>query len=214
MIALVAGASGLVGGQLVTILRQQKYKEIILLLRRPLGINDERVREILVDFDDLESIDEHIRADHIFISLGTTIKKAGSKEAFTKVDYSYPLNVASLFKKRGASRLAIVTALGSDEHSPFFYNKTKGAVERDILALDYDGTTILRPSLIMGDRAEHRAGEKLAMLLFQNLAFLFVGPFKKYKGVSATAIASAMVANVDQEGVHIIPSEKIQSYEK
>ena len=213
MIALIAGSTGLVGNALLTELIQH-YSEVICLVRKPGNSEIKGVRELEVNFDDLESIPREIIADHLYLCLGTTIKKAGSKEAFRTVDYEYPYTISKLFKSRGTTQLSIISALGADKSSSIFYNRVKGELENDLINLNPKGLSIFRPSLIMGERQETRFGERMGQVIMQFFGFLFVGPLNKYKGVSAIAIAKSMVHSRDISGVRIVESDEIQEFEE
>jgi len=212
VIALIAGSTGLVGNLLLSEL-QQHYSEIICLVRKPGNSEIKGVSELVVDFDDLESIPIEVKADHLYLCLGTTIKKAGSKEAFRKVDYEYPYVISKLFKSRGTTHLFIVSALGADKGSSVFYNRVKGELENALMNLNFQGLSIFRPSLIMGERQETRFGEKIGQIIMRFFGLLFVGPLKKYKGVSANAIAKSMVQKRDVSGIRIVESDEIQDFE-
>lgn len=191
-IALVVGGSGLIGKQVVELLlANHVYSEIIVLVRKSFLSANKKLTEIVFDFDRPDPT--VIRADDVFCCLGTTIKKAGSKEAFRKVDYTYPLTLADLALKNGAQQFLIVTALGADSGSMFFYNRVKGEVEEQLTKLNYPSLKIFQPSLLLGERNEHRAGEKLGEVLFGVVGFLMVGPLKKYRAIDSGKVARAMV---------------------
>ena len=131
--AIVAGTTGLIGSQLTELLIQDKYYErIIALSRKPLNSNHPKLQNLIVDFDRLEEISGLLKGDDVFCCLGTTIKVAGSKEAFYKVDHDYPVSLASITKQEGAKQFLIVTSLGSNKDSSIFYNQVKGKAEEDI----------------------------------------------------------------------------------
>lgn len=139
------------------------------------------------------------------------MKKAGSREAFHKVDYQYPIDIARLAKTNGASLFSIVTAMGADTKSTFFYNRVKGEVERDLAALNLPALLLFRPSLLLGNRNESRFGERLAegaMRLFNPLIPA------KYKGIEASKVANAMLTTAQQglTGTHIFESDQLQDY--
>jgi uncharacterized protein YbjT (DUF2867 family) len=151
------------------------------------------------------------QADDIFCCLGTTMKKAGSKEAFRKVDYQYPMDIARLGLANGAQQFAIVTAMGADTKSTFFYNRVKGEVERDLAALNYPTLLIFRPSLLLGNRGESRLGERLAEGAMRLLSPIIPA---KYKGVDGSKVANAMLATMQQGlvGKHVFESDRLQEY--
>lgn len=216
--ALIAGATGLVGNHLLNLLLgSARYDQVYVLTRRPLGIEHPKLSEIIIDFDTLLEPDADFTLPEVrdvFCCLGTTMKKAGSKEAFRKVDYSYPHELAKRAAKGGASQYLLVSAMGASKKSFFFYNKVKGAVEEDICKISsFKSVAIFRPSLILGDREEQRSGEGAAKIFMRLLKPLLVGPFKKYRAIHARSIANGMmnVARQEGRGVHIYESEDIKS---
>ncbi len=192
--ALIIGATGLVGGfVLEDLLNDDYYSEVIVLTRKSLNKSNPKLKEILVDFNNLENYKNDIKADTVFCCLGTTIKTAGSQEAFKKVDYEYPLRVAEIAKENGATNYLLISALGSSKSSIVFYNRVKGEVEADIAKLNFESFHILQPSLIIGERKESRTGEDIAQKLSPVYDAIMFGPLAKYKSIKASQIAKAMV---------------------
>ncbi len=164
-IALVAGATGLVGRECLRLLSSDDaVDEVRALVRRslPSEFAGPRVRECLIDFDRLDSHPDWFEVDSVFCALGTTIREAGSREAFRRVDYDYPLAVAKNARSRGASHFLLVSAMGANSRSRIFYNQVKGEIEEAVQRLGYPSVTIARPSLLLGDRQEWRLGEEIA----------------------------------------------------
>ena len=210
--ALVLGATGLVGGHcLELLLGDPAWSHVNVVARRPSGRTHPRLAEVVADFERLEAHAEAFAVDAVFCCLGTTIRKAGSQEAFLRVDHDYPVAAARLASARGARRFLLVTALGADAGSRVFYNRVKGEVERDVSALPFEGVALLRPSLILGDRAERRTAEALAQRLAPLAAPLLVGPLRKYRAIDATAVARAMVrlAKDGFRGVRVVENDEI-----
>jgi uncharacterized protein YbjT (DUF2867 family) len=168
--------------------------------------------EIIVDFDKLEEYSTEIKANHVFCCLGTTIKTAGSKEKFVLVDKVYPLKLAKICKGNGTTEFLVITALGASKNSWVFYNKVKGSLQDELIKLKFESLHILQPSLILGERKEHRGGEKFAQIFFEKANFIFQGPLKKYAGIDAKVIASSMVyyAKEGTKGCFIHPSDEIK----
>lgn len=192
--ALLVGATGLVGGFVLEgLLNDDYYDKVIVLTRKSIHKKHEKLKEVLVNFDDLGAYSNEIKADVVFCCLGTTIKAAGSQEAFKKVDYEYPFQVAEIAKKNGASSFLIITALGSSKSSIIFYNRVKGEVEDAIGKLNFDSFHILQPSLIIGERQENRLGEGIAQKLSPVYDAVMFGPLSKYKSIKAEQIAKAMI---------------------
>ena len=211
--ALVLGASGLVGNELVKILIQQKkYEKIHLLVRGPIESNDSSCEVHIVDFDQLGAYPELFQVTDVFCCLGTTIKKAKSKAAFRKVDYDYPVEAAKLANKGGAEKFLIITAMGSNPKSRIFYNQVKGEVEESLGKLNIPSLHIFRPSLLLGDRTEFRFGEKIAGKASTFLNLFMIGPLRAFKAIEARNVATAMAAMADnsKSGVNIYPSHQIE----
>jgi uncharacterized protein YbjT (DUF2867 family) len=207
--ALIAGATGLVGTEcLRQLLSLPLYTQVVAVARRPVAGGAEppaHLRQVIVEFARLEESREQLRADHVFCALGTTIRKAGSRHAFHTVDYAYPLRLAQLTLSAGARHFVLVSALGADPSSRIFYNRVKGEVEAAIAALPFRAVTILRPSLLLGDRAEFRPAERIGKLLA-----VLTPPV--WRPVHARDVASAMVqlAVEDSPGVRIVESREIR----
>lgn len=208
--ALVLGATGLIGDLLThQLVDSPFYEKVKVLVRKSLTWQHPRLQEIQFDFDYPNGL--VTQADDIFCCLGTTIKKAVSKDAFRKVDYHYPLDIARLSLANGARQFAIVTAMGANAESSIFYNRVKGEVERDLTSLNYPTLLIFRPSLLFGNRSENRFGERIAagaMRLFNPLIPA------KYKGIEAEKVAKAMLTTTQQglTGKHIFESDALQEF--
>lgn len=208
--ALVVGATGLIGDILThRLVESASYDRIFVLTRRPLPWQHPRLQEVPFNFDQPNGL--LVRADHLYCCLGTTMKKAGSKEAFRKVDYQYPLDVARLGRENGASQFAIVTAMGANTQSSIFYNQVKGEVERDLSALNFPTLLIFRPSLLLGNRRENRLGEQIGEGFMRLFAPLIPA---KYKAIEAAKVANAMLTTMQQglTGKHIFESDALQGY--
>lgn len=211
--ALIVGTSGLVGSHLLQqLLASPAYSKVISAVRSSSGITHPNLQEIIVDFDELKKSKEHFRVNHIFCCLGTTMKKAGSKSAFRKVDYEYPVSIAEISKAQGADTFLLVTAMGANSKSIFYYNQVKGDVEKAILNLDFNHYCIFRPSLILGKRNESRFAEELGKQVLSLFRFLLWGPFRRYRGVQAADIASSMISHAvnNKSGVEILEPNQIR----
>ncbi len=211
--ALVVGGTGLIGKQLVEqLLSSKAYKEVRVLGRRPMGISHPALVEITYNFKQPDA--SQVLGDDVYCCLGTTMKKAGSKEAFFAVDYEYPLQIARFAKQNGASSYLIVSSMGANPESTFFYNRVKGEVEEDLQLLHFSSLHIFRPSLLLGERDEKRLGEKIGESVMRFLKPVLVGQLKKYQPIEAAKVANAMVvlAQSNAKGVYIHESDKIQKY--
>lgn len=205
---LLVGATGLVGQSvLAQALADPRIEKLIAPTRRPLAPHPKLVNP-LADFDALPADAPWWAVDGVICTLGTTIKKAGSQAAFRRVDHAYPLAVATLARRHGATSFALASSVGASATSRAFYLRTKGETERDLAALDFPSLTILRPSFIGGERAERRPSEALALRLLTPLSFLLP---RRYRIVPAERIAQKLLASAlaGNPGTHVVESESI-----
>ncbi len=192
--SMVVGSTGLVGKSVVNHLIEKDIA-VLALVRNDKVSNNSLLNYYKIDFDDLQFSDETLsEVKDIFICLGTTIKKAGSKEAFQKVDITYCYEIAKQAQARGVKNISIVTSLGSDSNSTNFYLKSKGMIEDKITKIDFDSISIHRPGLLIGARNEMRLGEFVGQKIFP----YFIDPFlmgskRKYRSIKGDTLAKAMV---------------------
>ncbi len=211
--ALLLGASGLIGGHcLDLLLRDEAYDQVIALVRKPLSITHPKLTQHSVDFDRLHDFAHFLKADDVYCCLGTTIKKAGSQEAFRKVDFTYAHEAAQLVASNGATQFLLVSSLGADAKSSVFYSRVKGEIEAAISALNFQSVSIFRPSLLLGERAEFRLAERLAEPVAKALSFFLFGGLRKYRPIEARMVAAAMIeiAKEKNQGVSFFESDQIQ----
>jgi uncharacterized protein YbjT (DUF2867 family) len=204
--ALIAGASGLTGGYLLNLLLESpEYSTVIAYVRKSSGLTHPKLKEIVVDW---ETLQEPVAAEDVFCCLGTTIKKAGSQEAFRRVDYNYPLQLAQIQLRGGSQQFLLVSAIGADAKSSVFYSRVKGELENALQSIGYKSLHIFRPSFIAGPRKESRPGERIGLAIFSLLSPLFIGPLKKYAPIQAEHIARAMLraAQKNQPGIKVYDS--------
>jgi uncharacterized protein YbjT (DUF2867 family) len=205
-IAMLAGASGLVGRAILQgLLTDGSVAHVHALARRDLPLRHPKLTQYRVDFNALPVLP---RISEAFIALGTTIKVAGSQEAFRAVDFDAVLAVAKAAKTAGATRLGVVSAMGANPRSKLFYNRVKGETEEALSALGFDTLVIARPSFLAGDRESlgqpERAGEKLALKVSRLLAPLIPG---NYQSIDADAVAGALLQAVPRlSGRHVLLS--------
>ncbi len=210
--ALVIGATGLVGRELVQLLaRENKYSTITVLTRRK-SFDHPLIKEVVADFSKLSAYKQEFIVDDVFCCIGTTIKKAGSQAEMTKIDLEYPVEIAKLAFGMGAKQLLAISAIGADSSSKIFYSRLKGEFEEHLQEIGFPSLTIVRPSLLLGARGEFRLGEKLSSYLLPPLHFMFVGRLRKYRGIKAQTVAAAMskLAAENKSGVHILESDEIE----
>ncbi len=210
--ALLAGATGLIGKQLLELLFQSdRYSTVKVVSRKPLEAKHGKLQNLVVDFDQLSNHSGTLQADDVFCCLGTTIRKVKTQEAFRKVDYQYPLEVAQIALRQGATQYLLVSALGANARSSIFYNRVKGEVEDAISHLGYQSLHIFRPSLLLGPRTETRSGEEAAKVFYKLFGFLF--PLR-YKAIESVKVARAMLAfaQTEEPGIFFHESAELQKF--
>jgi uncharacterized protein YbjT (DUF2867 family) len=202
--AAVVGGTGLIGAHLVRLLADDpSWDRVVSLTRRSSGVTGPGLEERQVDFEHLDR-EESIECDAAFCALGTTIKVAGSKQAFERVDHDYVVEFARLARAGGAQQFLIVSSIGADAGSGNFYLSVKGRVEVAVEALAFESTWIFRPSLLLGERQESRPAERWGQRGSHLVAPLMVGPLRKYRPIPAETVASGMASAARRPlaGVH------------
>jgi uncharacterized protein YbjT (DUF2867 family) len=214
--AILVGSSGLIGEALQAKLAR-RYDKVWAISRKPMGNLPKNAENLVLDFEsDWQEISLPA-CDAFFCALGTTIKTAGSQEAFRKVDFDYVVNSAKAAQRAGATKMAVVSALGASSKSSVFYNRTKGETEEALKALGFAKLLIVRPSFLSGNREAlgqaSRPGEAVALALTSVLNPLIP---KKYRSISADAVASCMVEQLDAmtSSLEIIESDRLQQWQK
>lgn len=206
---LLAGATGLVGRECLSRLTADPaVSGVVALVRRVPdagAVHHRKLHFLQADFEQLGLHARQLAADQVICALGTTLRRAGSREAFRRVDFDYPLALARLARQQGAQHFLLVSALGADPGSRVFYSRVKGELEAALSALDYPSLTIVRPSLLLGDREEFRLGEQVAK------RFAWAVP-RRYAPVAASDVAAALVgaAREDRPGRQVIESADIR----
>lgn len=195
--AVIAGATGLVGAACLDLLLH-RYDSVTAFVRRSTGRTHPRLHERHIDFDRLGTVEIPPGA-HVFCALGTTIKTAGSQEAFRQVDYEYPKMLAERAADAASTRFILVSSVGANARSSNFYLRVKGELEEAVLALPIEAAHIFRPSVLAGERAESRPGEKFSIALTQAAAFLLIGGLRRYRAMPVPVLAEAMVAAANRE---------------
>jgi len=214
--AILLGATGLTGGSLLNLLlKDERYEKVILFSRRSVKIQHQKIEEHIIDLFQLENYAEKFRADEVFCCIGSTQKKTPNNEAYKKVDVGIPSDAAKLAKEKDIKTFLVISALGADMDSRFFYNQIKGKMEANVLEQHIEHTYILRPSLISGQRKEKRPFEFLWKQVMKVANFMLLGPLKKYRSISPPTIAKAMMVLANTKPtVQIIESEKIKEITK
>lgn len=196
--AIIIGATGMVGMQLVKqILEYENYKEVIVLGRRSCRINHPKLKEYIVDFDNPESWKNLVKGDVLFSTLGTTLKTAGSKDLQYKVDYTYQYHVAEVAANQGIETYVLVSSAGANLKSSSFYLRMKGELEVAVAALPFKYITILRPGQLDGYRNENRLAEKIGLSVMY--ALNSIGILKRYQPIQASEVAQVMLTVANQK---------------
>ncbi|WP_316811544.1 oxidoreductase [Pedobacter heparinus] len=213
MEAIIAGATGLIGADLLNqLLDHPAYTRVLAIVRTEIARQHPKLEQLVVDFERLENHQEHIKGDVVFCALGTTKSKTPDQEQYRKIDYQYPLDIAFIALQNGASQYHLVSALGANPGSAIFYSKLKGEVERDLKTIPFKALHIYRPSLLDGDRKEHRSAEGIMIGLMRLLNPLLIGGLKKYRSIKIEKVASAMLKQSLQPlaGVFTYDSDEIE----
>jgi len=210
--ALLVGASGLTGGKLLDLLlADPDIGQVSVLVRQTLPINPPKLRQHVIDFNELEARRELIQGDIVFCCLGTTIRQAGSQAHFKTVDYFYPLTLAMLAKMNGIKRFAAISSLGANAESGNFYLQVKGQLERALLALDFEQLILVRPSLLLGERKQLRPAERIGAAAGKLAGPLLCGPLRRYRPIDADVVAWNLLDTAihNGPGQHTLESETL-----
>ncbi|WP_416677254.1 hypothetical protein [Candidatus Pseudothioglobus sp. Uisw_016] len=196
--SIIAGSTGLIGGNVINVLSNKK-QGAIALTRRSIPNLPPNITEMIIDFDAFEKNGSLPSCNNVFICLGTTIKTAGSKENFRKVDIDYCLSIARKAKESGAETLSLISSIGANSSSKNFYLRTKGELEESIQSLGFSTVNIFRPSFLVGERSEIRLAEKIAINLAKIMDLFLIGTASKYRSVKAESLAKTMVLKADDK---------------
>lgn len=194
---MVLGATGLTGHLVVQqLLARETVDQVVVPVRRELALEHPKLEQHVVDFDDLPAHADIFAVDALICCLGTTIRKAGSQEKFRKVDYGYALAASKLAREQGAKSLILMSAIGASSSSTIFYNRVKGELEDAVRELGFPYLSIYHPSLLLGDRQEHRGAEELGQMAMPLVNRVLIGPLDKYRAIKAETVAEAMANEV------------------
>lgn len=210
--AIIIGSTGLTGTSLLKLLlTSNAYDKVISFVRKSTKISHPKLTQHIINFDEPESYQELVEGDDLFCCLGTTIKKAGTQEAFEKVDLTYPLDFARTAAYNGVKQVSVISSIGANPKSNNFYLKTKGRLEEELRRLPFQSISIFRPSLLLGNRKEFRLGEKISRVLMAIAYIFLIGKLRKYRPIKAKQVASAMlrIAGQGTVGYHIYESDVI-----
>ena len=204
--ALLAGATGLIGSQLLPLLlASERYDKVIVVGRKSVPTIHPKLVQVITELDKLEDARLKLIADDVYCCLGTTMAQAGSQAAFFKVDFSYVVQLAALAAGNFAAQFLVVSSMGADAESRVYYSRVKGEMEAAVRQAPFRAVHIFRPSLLLGERAAPRLGERLGAVVLGALRQLLRGPLRKYRPVAGAAVAAAMLraAREDGSGVQV-----------
>lgn len=210
--AIVFGSSGLTGRFLTELLlKDPRYGQLILFVRKESKVYHGRIKQVVFNPADIGKISNELAGDQVFCCIGTTIKKAGSQDAFYNTDHDLVIEIARTALLNQISVFSVISSIGADPKSGNFYLRTKGEMEYDLKKLGFGTLNILRPSLLLGLRAETRLMEDAGKFFLTKTKFLFTGRFRKYRPIHAETVARALirVAN-ENSGTIITESDKIE----
>ena len=192
--ALLAGGTGLVGSHVLReLLADSTWSRIVTVGRRPTPLRHAKLEQRVLDLSAIEAHGDLPHADDIFCCLGTTIKQAGSQDAFRRVDHDFVVGLARAGLRIGATQLLLISAIGADPDSRVFYSRVKGEAEAAVRTLPYRAVQIFRPGLLLGKRTEFRLGERIAMVAVPLLHPFLLGGLRRYHSIEANDVARAMV---------------------
>ncbi|MCF7808267.1 MAG: NAD-dependent epimerase/dehydratase family protein [Candidatus Marinimicrobia bacterium] len=206
----IIGSTGLIGNHFLKSIGKGDYQSVQAITRRPIPNLEGRpyIKQVIVDFSDLNQLRPALQADVLVCALGTTIKTAGSKEAFMRVDHDLPLEIAKIAREEGCKTMVLISSVGANADSSVFYSRVKGRLENDLDALGFENLHILRPSMLLGHRDEQRPGEVIGKLVMRPLSILI--PWK-YKPIHASQLVAAIQRAIssNQKGTHIWEGKRL-----
>ncbi|MBO6622277.1 MAG: NAD(P)H-binding protein [Balneola sp.] len=209
--AILIGATGLVGSHILQLLlADDRYESVKVFHRRSTEVSHSKLTEHIIDFDDQESWKSLVSGDHLFSALGTTIKKAGSKDEQYKIDFTYQFEIAKAASVNNVSGYALVSSLGANSDSGSFYPRIKGELDEAVQNLAFENSLIIRPSFLDGDRDEFRLGERIGIAVAKVVCK--IPGLKKYHPIKAESVAKAMIEGLNsKQGKHIFEAQEILS---
>ena len=192
--ALIFGSSGLIGNHLLElILKDNNYNKIKLFVRSDLTDVNSKIEIIKTDFNNIENHKDKIVGDDCFFCIGTTRKNTPDKNEYIKIEYNLPIEVAKIAKSNSVNNFIYISSLGANSNAASLYLKNKGQTEQELIKLNFMNLSILRPSILLGNRKENRVGEKIGIFAMKTLSPLFLGNMKKYKPIKVEYVSKAML---------------------
>ncbi len=206
--AIIIGATGLTGSYLLDLLLYSNdYQKVKIFTRRTTGRTHPKLEEYICDVINLSEKANDFIADEVFCCIGTTKAQTPDQQSYHAIDYGIPVRAAQLSEQNNITTFSVISAIGADTNSIFFYNKTKGQMERDVLKCRVKNILIYRPSFIYGKRKERRIAEKIGVFLLKTIQFLLVGKLKKFQPISGKDLAETLFLGVKNRGKKIIPRD-------
>ena len=208
--AIVIGATGLVGSEVVDLLLEDdRYSKVKVFHRRSTGIQHPKLEEHIIDFDNISEWKHLVTGDELYSALGTTIKKAGSQERQYTIDYTYQVEIAKAAAENGVEKYSLVSSAGADYQSKVFYSRLKGELDEAVKELSFEVITIMRPSILAGERDESRLGESIGMFFAK--IFTKIPGLKKYRPIPGRTVAQGMINSLHKcpPGYHIFELDEI-----
>lgn len=219
-IAVLLGATGMVGGELLKLLLDDTCFDLIRVAgRRSVGMSHAKLEEHIIDMSDIVALRSVISGSAVvFVAIGTTMHKVrGDRQLYRTIDFDIPVNAAKLASEVGVSSFCLVSAVGADANNAYnFYIKLKGVTEETVIEQGVPQTVIVRPSLLMGKRTEHRPGERFAQWVWPFVNPLLSGSWRRYRGIAAVDVARAMIQSVKtgETGVFILEYDQMMKRSK
>lgn len=210
--AIIAGATGLIGNHLLSILlNATEYNEVLIVVRKSLALKHPKLRQLVINFDALPDYADQIKGDVLFCCMGTTRKKTPDRKEYYKIDHDYPVMLGEIAKKNNIPQFHLISAIGANPKSAVFYTRMKGEIEEDLKELHLPALFLYQPSMIAGNRQEHRSMEKTLITVWKFINPLLIGGLKKYRSIEGETIARALYKNSLKEnsGLFIYPTDKI-----
>jgi uncharacterized protein YbjT (DUF2867 family) len=211
--AVIVGASGLIGTELLDILLQStEYQEVLILIRKEMPINHSKLVQLVINFDELDKWTNAINGHAIFSCLGTTNAQTPDKQQYRKIDHDYPVKLAQIALKNGIKQFHLISAIGANIKASGFYLRLKGQTEHDVEQVGIKTLHIYQPSLLTGRTQKTRAMEQVFSLLMKAINPLLIGGLKKYRSIPAATVARAMYNQSlkNDVGVYIHTTDKIK----
>jgi len=212
-IALLFGATGRVGSQcLKMLLSSPIYKKVIVFNRRVSGVQHEKLEELIIDFDVIENYKKQIKGDDLFCCIGTSVKKAGSKEAFRLVDYNYVVKIAMIASANKVKQFLLISSQGADEYAITFYNEVKGEAEKAVKNMEFWGTHVFQPFILLGNKKEFSFFETITTNLGRSLNHIVGDWLGEFQPVEANILAMAMIQAAQglDGGLNVYPAHHLQ----